>query len=100
MIRLDDGTRLDSHELHFGLFMRALKDAPVGIINVHVSGTETGFCGDVLEAQIRKLRKERDEARREAEKWCELAESLLDYIRHGYKSFGDLSRLPWEADHA
>lgn len=28
MIRLDDGTRLDSDELHFGLFMRALKDAP------------------------------------------------------------------------
>ena len=96
MIRLDDGTRLDSCELHFGLFMRALNDAPRDMLNVHVEGTDGCFCGDILADQIRKLRKERDEARKEAEKWRDEAEALLDYIRHGYKSFGELSRLPWE----
>ncbi len=50
-----------------------------------------------LKVRITELEKERDEARKEAEKWRELAEGLLDYIRHGYKSFGDLSRLPWES---
>lgn len=86
MIRLDDGTRLESNELHFGLFMRAIKDAPRDMVSVHVEGTEVGFCGDVLADQIRKLRKERDKA-----------EGLLDDAC-GYESYGELGRLPWEAE--
>ena len=97
MIRLDDGTRLDSNELHFGLFMRAIKDAPRDMVSVHVEGTEVGFCGDVLADQIRKLRKERDEARKEAEKWRDKAEGLLDDAC-GYELYGELGRLPWKAE--
>lgn len=97
MIRLDDGTRLDSCELHFGLFMRALKDAPRDMLNVHVEGTDGCFCGDILADQIRKLRKERDEARKEAEKWRDKAEDLLDDAC-GYSSYGEGGRLPWEAE--
>ena len=84
MIRLDDGTRLDS-------------DTSRDMRNVHVEGTDGCFCGDILAGQIWKLRKERDEARKEAEKWRDEAEELLDDAC-GYESYGELGRLPWEAE--
>lgn len=52
MIRQND---LDKNKVHFGLFMRALKDAPADKVTVQVEGTEIGFCGDVLAGEIGRL---------------------------------------------